>query len=855
MIAKYIAFLSALALFPLSAEITGKWEFSEFGKNKWLEAKVPGEVHTDLLRNRMIEDPFLFNNDSKVQWIGYKDWEYRTRFDVDASTLDKQHVELLFPGLDTYADVYLNEKLVLQADNMFRSWRVDAKKTLKAKDNQLRIHFKSVYRVDLPKYLDAPFKLQAWPNNDQSDIWLSLYARKAGYHYGWDWGARFLTCGVWRKPFIEAWDSNRLLGVHLVTRSLKDNKAQMTATFETESAEAQSDINLSIHTDSGPLASKTVDLAKGMNRIEVGFEVSDPKLWWSNGLGKAHLYQFDCRLDDGREVIQQKIRTGIRTLEVVRENDKAGRSFFIRLNGIDVFMKGANSIPMDNFVNRLTGADYRRLIQSAVDANMNMLRVWGGGIYEDEMFYNLCDEHGILVWQDIMFACGMFPADARYLESVTHEVADNVRRLRNHPSIALWNGNNENEISYFEWGWQRRMSDEADQIYQKNLRKLFYETIPAAILTADTSRYYHPTSPDTGYNGIGHNMGDVHLWTVWKGADVEDYLKSVGRFMSEYGFQAYPDLFTIRKYAGEKDRRLGSPVMLSHQRAKNDETRDPHYGDKMMTRYMDKYFTTPSGFEDFIYMSQFQQAEIVKVAIESHRRNKPFCMGTLYWQINDVWPAASWSSIDYYGRWKALHYYVREAYKEVLVSPYIADENLKVKVVSDRNGEIDAVLDLKTMSMDGAVLFQESIPIKIASNACVDVFGESLNTIFPDSSKEKGFVVASLKEAGNKIASNVFFTSYANKYTYAEPKPQITVQAVDNGFKLRIQSKHLIRGLYLHTDEEADFFESNYINVLPGEPVEVMVHSSSDIAEFEKQLKFNSYNKIWLALEPALASD
>lgn len=857
MLSKYIGLLSLVALAPLTAQIaplTERWEFSQHGKNDWLEAKVPGEVHTDLLRHRRIEDPFLYSSDSKCQWIGFKDWEYRSSFDVDAAMLAKPSVDLVFPGLDTYADVYLNGNLVHQADNMFRTWRIGVKGKLKEKGNQLRVHFKSIYRVDLEKYMEAPFTRQAWPNNDQSDIWLSLYARKAGYHYGWDWGARFLTCGIWRAPFIEATESNRALGVQFITRSLRDNKAQMEAIFEVQSAQPQKGINFFINHKSGVRTAKSADLVPGLNKISIDFEVTDPQLWWSNGLGKAHLYQFDCGIDSGSEVITQSVRTGIRTIEVVRENDKHGKSFIIRLNGIDVFMKGANSIPMDNFVNRVAKADYQRLIQAAVDANMNMLRVWGGGIYENDTFYELCDEHGILVWQDIMFACGMFPADARYLESVSQEVADNVRRLRNHPCIALWNGNNENEISYFEWGWKKLMTDEADGVYQKELRKLFYETIPAAIQSADTSRFYHPTSPDTGYNGIGHNMGDVHLWTVWKGADVEDYLKSVGRFMSEYGFQAYPDMFTIRKFATEHDRYLGSPVMLSHQRAKNDHTRDPHYGDKMMTRYMDKYFTTPSGFEDFIYMSQFQQAEIVKVGIESHRRSKPFCMGTLYWQINDCWPAASWSSIDYFGRWKALHYYVKDAYKEVLVSPYTDGEKMKVKVVSDRNTEMKVDLDLRTMSMDGTELFKKSLPLTLDANASSDVFEASEDAIFGGQAAENAFVVVTLKENGQEIAANVFFPRYANKYTYAKAIPKFEVKPADGGFTIRILSKDLIRGLYLYTAEEEDVFGKNYINMIPGVTVDVAVKSNSSLADFTKQLKFNSYNAIWLAQKSTSAS-
>lgn len=817
------------------------WTFREYNKGEWLKAQVPGQVHTDLLSLNRIDDPFQYSNDKNVQWIGFKDWEYKTEFDSEKAVLNKSHIELVFPGLDTYADVYLNDFLVLEADNMFRTWRIDVKNYLKEKGNTLRIHFRSVYKVDMPKYLNAPFQLQAWPNNDQSDIYLSLYARKAGYNYGWDWGPRLLTCGIWKEPYMETWDRYRIIGVQIVTKSLKGKSADMSAYFEVESdADVQ---NVSLQVDKH--ASRTVNLEKGYNKFEVDFSVKSPKLWWSRGLGEQHLYAFDCFVSNDNHKVSETITTGIRTIEIIREKDKDGQSLFVKLNGRNVFMKGANYVPLDNFPNRVSDAHYEHIIRSAAEANMNMLRVWGGGIYEKDIFYELCDKYGILVWQDMMFACGMFPADRYYLDNVYNEVADNVRRLRNHPSIALWNGNNENEISYFEWGWRNKMAPENDRVYQGNLKKLFYDVIPSAINSVDASRYYHPTSPNTGYNDMGYNMGDVHLWSVWKGGDVEDYLVSVGRFMSEYGFQSYPDMFTIKKFTSKWDWDLDSPVMLSHQRARNDETRDPHFGNNMMKQYMDKYFTTPEDFEDFVYMSQYQQAEIVKVALESHRRHKPYCMGTLYWQINDCWPVASWSSIDYYGRWKALHYYAKKAFNDILISPYADGGQMKVKIISDRDKSVKGKVEIKVLTLDGQVLFYRTMPVFVEADACRDIFQFSYQELFSDMSTAQAFVhVKFTDEGGTVLSENEFYPAYANKYVYSTAQPSIAIEQKQGGYTLKLESTTLVRGLYVYTDDGNNLFSDNYLTLLPHVATEIDVKSGQSLKEFENQLKFKSYNQI-----------
>lgn len=822
-----------------------EWLFKQSTSQNWLPAHVPGAVHTDLLDNRMIDDPFYGVNEKSLQWIGEKDWEYKKTFMVDRHLLQARNVRLVFSGLDTYADVYINDYMVMKCDNMFRTWTLNPVPYLKEGENTIRIYFHSIFKVDMPKYLASPFQLQAWPNNDQADIMLSLYARKAGYNYGWDWGPRLITSGIWKDVCLEYWDDLRIDGTQIITRKLESGKAKMEAVCTVESDE---DVNmiLTVGYDGKEAVRKPVILSKGVNTVRVDFDVKSPELWWTNGLGKARLYDFDIVLSKDSRKVVDRVRTGIRTLEVVREKDEQGQSMFVKLNGKEVFMKGANYIPLDNFPNRVSDSWYEYIIKSAADVNMNMLRIWGGGIYERDVFYEMCDKYGILVWQDMMFACGMFPADEHYLNNVAEEVKDNVKRLRNHPCIALWNGNNENEISYFGWGWKNKYSSEEDRIYQSNLYRLFYEVIPEAIQVVDETRYYHPTSPVTGYNDIGYNMGDVHFWSVWKGGWLEEYTeaKNIGRFMSEYGFQSYPEMRTIRRFAGENDMYLDSEVMLCHQRARNDQTRDPNFGNNMMKMYMEKYFKVPADFSQFIYMSQYLQAEAVKIGIEAHRRAKPYCMGTLYWQINDCWPVASWSSIDYYGRWKALQYYTRDAYSEVLVSPYMSGNQVAFKVISDRLQKMKGELKIVTMTLDGQIVFSKKVPFELDADGCRDIVSIADKELYGGKKGNEVFTYMTLNENGKTLSSNIYYPVYSNQYVYPEVIPEITVEKVDGGVNLRLRSSALIRGLYLFVDDDDSFFEQNFVTLVPGEEKVIKVKTGLSTATFEKQLKYLSVNQV-----------
>ena len=826
-------------------DLCGEWDFRQSGSEHWIRASVPGCVHTDLMSAGLIDDPFYGRNEKSIQWIGEKDWEYRKTFTISEADLLVSNMWVVLEGVDTYADISVNGLPVGTTDNMFRTWRFDISDKLKVGDNQLTIRFESVFRHDMPRYLDAPYRLMAWPNNDQSDIWLSLYARKAGYHYGWDWGPRLITAGLHGSVYVESWNDWKIQSVFFKTLSLDKPSAR---TGKARTADLQADIEvlsdmecdafITISRGSQKVCGEKVVLKKGLNSYKLPFTIRNPHLWWSNGLGKAHMEEFTVRVDACGNTASLTDDIGIRTAEVIREDDDQGRKMTVRLNGYDVFCKGANWIPIDNFPHMRERRDYAYLLESAALSNMNMIRVWGGGLYESEDFYELCDSLGIMVWQDMAFACGMFPSDSTYLSNVKEEIKDNVRRLRNHPSLVLWCGNNENEISYFEWGWNRTLTHDQRIDYEKGLKKLFYDVIPSTVDAEDGTRYYHPTSPVTGHSGVPYSMGDAHMWSVWKGGWVEEYLKphNIARFMSEYGFISYPDMFSMKKFIPEWDMYTGSPSMLAHHRAYDDTTRDPNYSDNTICRYMNRYAWVPEKFEDYVYMTQWFQAEAVKVAMEAHRRAKPYCMGTLFWQLNDCWPVVSWSSIDYYGRWKALQYYSRRAYAPVLVSPYLAEDGtVSVKVVSDRIEEFNGTLETYVMGFDGNIIKRTDVRCYVNAEGTKDVFRIESHELDGDT-----FLYVRLVEGNTIVSENIFFNRYPDEYTRLKPNISIEAVKTDDGIEMILSTDKLARCLYLYTDNENDFFEDNYIDLIPGFSRRIFVKTDKDIEKFNTIINYQT---------------
>ena len=656
----FICFISQMTTVALSAdkfiqtqELSRGWKFRQVGDSTWYSAIVPGVVHTDLYRNGLIGNPYWENNEIDQQWVEEKDWEYKLTFNVSDGVLQNSHVELNFEGLDTYATVWLNNNKVLRANNMFRGWQVDVRKILKTGQNTLRIQFESPLKVNKTAVEENAYKLPS--GCETGPLQVGSFTRKAAYHFGWDWGPRFVTAGIWKPVELKAWNEARITNVNCQTISISDSLALVKVEIEIESARSfKSGINISINE-----RYKYVKLNKGMNIIIDTLRVNDPKLWWSNGLGKANLYNLDIVLRKNEDIINQiQKKYGIRTIELINEPDSIGTSFYFKLNGIPVFMKGANYIPQDMFLPSVSEARYRNIIDKVKYANMNMLRVWGGGIYENDIFYDLCDENGILVWQDFMFAGSLYPGDPEFIENIESEVYENIKRLRHHPSIALWCGNNEIEVAWKNWGWQKKYNyslSDSIEIWN-NYKKIFQQLIPNALKTLHPQGSYTSTSPLSNWGTPSNfNHSSMHYWGVWHGKDnFDQFDDNIGRFMVEYGFQSFPSITLLRTIANDSNLNLNSNVMANRQKS--------YVGNGMILKQIEQYFESPTNFADFIVLSQKVQAMAYKLAITAHINNQPHCMGTLFWQLNDCWPCPSWSVIEYDGTEKEAYEVIKDLF-------------------------------------------------------------------------------------------------------------------------------------------------------------------------------------------------
>ncbi|WP_203532632.1 beta-mannosidase [Draconibacterium halophilum] len=817
----------------IQKELNTNWTFNQVGEDEWLPATVPGTVHTDLLANEKIEDPFYRLNELDQQWIDKTDWEYKSTFMVDKSFLKRDKVVIDFEGLDTYADVFVNGEKVLSADNMFREWQIDVKNLLKEGENEMHIVFRSPIKEGLEKYNANEF-VYPGAENDQAERGevegnkrVSIYTRKAGYHYGWDWGPRLVTSGIWKPVYLKAWDNATIENLQIVQHEVSDEKATFTAVFEVDAVK-KAKAAITINNDGQSLASSDINLTPGINKYSVDFEIANPQLWWTNGLGEAHLYNLSGVLDVKGRTVAEDTRIGIRTLELVRENDDDGTSFYFKLNGHPVFMKGANYIPNDMFIPRVTDENYRTVVETAKNSNNNMLRVWGGGIYENDIFYELCDENGILVWQDFMFACAMFPNNPEFLENIKHEAIDNVKRLRNHPSIALWCGNNEILTAWNTWGWKKIAADQGDDVPEKVWQAyvdIFHKTLPDVVDEYDPSRSYWGSSPSSGL-GVQADLvnGDEHYWGVWWGKEpFSTYATHLARFMSEYGFQSFPEMATVRKYAEPEDYDIYSEVMKSHQRSS--------IGNGTIEYYMLQEYKKPKDFESFLYVNHVLQADGIKFGLEGHRRAMPFCMGSLYWQINDVWPVASWSSTDYYQNWKALQYYVKKGFSQVLASPYEEGVKFKVGIVNDRLEPIEAELRMQMVDFDGQVIWEEAHLIDIPANSSDDYFDVNKNEWRYKYRRNLKNVVftTELVENGKVLSKNHYYFLPFKNLSVKAPQVEYAITKADNGFDIVLKTDKLAKNLYLQMGDEEGFFSDNYFDLLPNE--KVSINLKTDISE------------------------
>lgn len=824
------------------------WKFRQARLTNWYPATVPGVVHTDLLQNKIIEDPFFRLNERGLQWIDKEDWVYETCFTLAADMMRKENMELVFEGLDTYADVYLNDECILKADNMFRCWSIPVRQYIREENNILKVYFHSPVKIDVPKWDALPYQYPA--SNDQSENGglfnkkISIFARKAGYHYGWDWGPRLVTSGIWRPVYIRAWSDLRINDVFIEQKEVGAGRAVIAGHVELDADKDMNGVLVTI-TDEATgrvLGEWQADLKRGTNRVTVDFVLHKPKLWWSNGLGEPFLYRFRTDIIAGGELLDSKTeRVGIRSLKVVHQPDKDGHTFYIELNGRPVFAKGANYIPSDNFLPRVTPENYKRTILDAAGVNMNMLRVWGGGIYENDVFYDLCDEYGIMVWQDFMFACSMYPAEGALLDNIHQEAVDNVKRLRNHACIALWCGNNECQDAWLGWGWkceiERQNKEYADKIWAQ-YRQQYHVTLPGVVREYAPGTFYWPSSP-FAFEGemSGTTDGDRHYWSVWHGkAPISDYDSEKSRFFSEYGFQSFPEFESVKRYAPyPEDWDIRSEVMMSHQRGGD-------HANGLIETYLLNEYKKPRDFRAFLYMNHVLQGDAIKTAIESHRRQMPYNMGTLFWQHNDCWPVASWASRDYYGRWKAQHYYVRKAYDDILISSIVEGDDLKVYAVSDRLENTSGRLQLQVCQFDGTVVHHWDKSVGISGNDSRVCFSAPLAKLLEGADRGTVYVRVDYTDKSGRVYHNNYCLGKQKDMDYPKVDLQTEVRSIEGGYEVMVSADKFARAVCLSVADNESVYSDNYFDVQPKSSVQVQVRTRLSAEAFNGSLRLTCLN-------------
>ncbi len=806
------------------------WEFQYQGQ--WYPAFVPGYIHTDLIDNKLIPNPFYGRNEDSVQWVSDSCWVYRLLF--DGTNIDpNQHPELVFEGVTGYAEFYLNGEPLLNqegqnyTDNSYRTWRFLLPANVKNKDNELIVKFLPSSKIIKERSRQLPYIL---PDE-------RVFLRNPPYQAGWDWGPKMVTCGFSKIIYLNQWKDFTISNLHIRQNHLCEEEAHLLVSFDIlcdidDKATIKYMVNDKIF--------KTVrgaEINPNTDKFSTELTIKHPKLWYPNGMGEQNLYKIAVVVEKGSQSKRLEANIGLRNIELNIAADSIGRAFEFLVNDQPVFMKGVNWIPADFFPTRIKEEQYRWLLQSCKDANMNMIRVWGGGIYEPDIFYDICDELGILVWQDFMYSCALYPGDSIFMHNAEVEAREQVSRLRNHPCLAIWCGNNEVKNGWEDWGWQANYKPKHRTEIESDMHTLF-DTLLAEIVTEnDPYRPYVTSSPLWGW---GHpeccTQGDSHYWGVWWGElPFEMWEEKTGRFMSEYGFQSYPSMATIVSFTNDKERNLNSAAMKKHQKHAR--------GVQIINKALDQYFYIPEKFTDYVYLSQLVQAYGIGQAIEAHRRKQPHCMGTLYWQLNDCWPVASWSSIDYYGRWKALQYEAKRQFEPIILTTAPLQGNeLPIYAINDSAKTIQASLQICLCNFDGSITDSVYIDsISLPGRSAVEISRYSPAKKIKINKLTKQYLHLKLFDAkGRLLAQKVYFYLYPKQMEFQPKGISTQVQRLNAGTKeeqyiFTLSAEQIKYGVAITTNLNGRFSD-NYFTLLPGEEKQVIF---TPAAPAKVQMKYN----------------
>lgn len=792
--------------------LDGEWQVAKAGTDEWIPATVPGCIHTDLLAAGKIADPFYQDNEKDVQWVGETNWIYRRTFDVPAETLAHERVLLRCEGLDTFAKLKINGQEVGSANNMFRTWEFDGKAVLKAGENTIEVD------LDSP----VPFITERDKERDKyNGVGGRSWVRKEPCSFGWDWAPTLITSGIWRRMSIETIDGARLENVIITQDHSVPGAVGLTINIEAQVIkEMPLSADVSVIHNNEIVAATKIALSGGKGTATVS--IKNPKLWWPNGMGEQPLYAVKVNVinGDGEMLDSVSKRIGLRTLKLLEKDGQNPLHF--EVNGIPFFAKGANWIPADSFAPRVTPEKLRRYVADAAAVNMNMLRCWGGGYYEEDALYDACDEMGICIWLDFKFACASYPSfDQDFMDNVRMEARDNLRRLAHHPCIAVWCGNN--EITYLvrdTWG----LGFMAREGYGKLFKDLLGQQVAEL-------------SPQTSYVSGSPDCGDVHYWDVWWGDKIFDSYRKLSGFMSEFGYQSYPEPKTVRSYTAEEDRTSTfTPIMKWHERGLT--------GNLRIQNMTGNYFKVPKDFDSTLWVSQIVQGYGIKIGAEAWRRDMPRSMGCLYWQYNDCWPVASWSSVDYYGRWKALHYMARHFYAPILVSglEHREDQTVDVFVTSDELKDHHGTLAWEVTDFQGSSLKKGSQRIEIPTRCSQKILTLDLKEECQEAGPGSALVWLKLHVQGKIVSENLVTLVPPKELAVPDPKIKMTVAETSDGFKVKLTAEKPALWAWLSMDEQDASYSDNFVHLDSRAPVEIIVRpkqlmSRSDLG---KNLKVKS---------------
>lgn len=811
-------------------DLNGRWQFRivlSRGKTvathvevqEWMPASVPGTVHTDLLAAGKIPDPFYRMNELDVQWVDTERWVYRKEFDISKDFLDGDAIHLVAEGLDTFAEIILNGKSVAKTSNMFVAHRFAIKSLLKIGNNILEICFDSP-TIRIKKLEEQYGALQV--SHVPYGVYARVYARKAQYSFGWDWGPKLSTTGIWRSIHLDASCGCRIKSVIARTVKIAKHNADVRVDVELERKGRVPRVLTFELTGKGFAYRKS--FAVNGPRKSVTIKIPNPNIWWPNGYGDQPMYQIRISAEAGGIERDTKITAfGIRTVRLLQQKDSEGKSFIMEINGEKIFCKGADWIPSDSFIPRIPESTYERLLTLARDAHMTMIRVWGGGIYEQDTFYELCDRLGLMVWQDFMFACGEYPENRWFLQQVKDEAEKAVTRLRNHPSIVVWCGNNE-----CEWDFcKRNPGKNADDMKGASI---FRDLLPSVCQSLDGTRPYWRSSPfGSGFPNDESN-GNHHQWSMWGlWKDYKEYESDNARFVTEFGFQAMADAKTYDPVTLPSDRRPQSQVIEHHNKLPE--------GTQRLFRFQAAHYSVGGDFDDFIYKSQLVQAEALKMAVEHWRRRKFKTAGSLFWQLNDCWPVSSWSVVDSALRPKAAYYYAKKFFAPLLVSFKQMEDGLEVWGTSDVLKPVRCELNVSLWSLNGPGTWTKKISVSLnrnSSKVCLRIKNSSLAGV----DTTRNYLLAQLVSGNQILAENRFFFVEPKHLQYEPASISADLEKErDAAYIVTLHSKAFVKNARLEFRSEDPEIEDNYFDIEAGVAKKIRLLSSAPAEMVRENLK------------------